>query len=130
METFTNSQILSVLRSGNTKGNASQPKTLDIQQCLANIPHFLRSVESAKDKANLSRCPTRYIIDENYMNSIKALIQSDTSNAGNNQVKSTAGKNRAQSSGAATGNVDVRKQWLGFLLISKTFDPSICQIEE
>ena len=70
-----------------------------------------------------------YIIDENYMNSIKMLIQQDAPSPGNRQGKASGSGNGSQA-GGAQGGADVRRQWLGFLLISKTFDPSMCLIDE
>lgn len=52
-----------------------------------------------------------YIIDENFVNSIRALISADEGQ----RNKSAA---------------DLKKQWLGFLLLSKTFDPKISSIED
>ena len=43
-----------------------------------------------------------YIIDENFINSIKVLVSA----------------------------TEIKKQWLGYLLISKTFDPKLCYVDE
>ena len=78
MELYSQSFELSVLRG---KAKAT---TLDINQCLSNVPMFLNSMKDDKS----------YIIDEAYVNSVKALIADAK---------------------------DERKQWLGYLLIGKTF---------
>lgn len=70
------------------------------------MPAFLRAIEQAKREVKKI-----YILDENFVNSIRVLTSADEGQ----RNKSAA---------------DLKKQWLGFLLLSKTFDPKISSIED
>ena len=81
----------------------SVQKALDINQCLSNVPSFLMAVKKLKSQ----KVKNRFVLDENFINSIKSLVQS--------------GKESADG---------MKKQWLGFLLISQIFDPVMFSIDE
>jgi hypothetical protein len=68
---------------------------------LRNVPAFLSAVEESREKGSKV-----YVIDENFVNSINALISNENKNP------------------------DLKKQWLGFLLVAKTFDPKVSCIDE
>ena len=70
----------------------------------------MRAVEHAKTSKQKI-----YLIDDNFVNSIKVLISAEESST---------------SRRPETSDTDLKKQWLGFLLISKTFDAKISKIDD
>ena len=70
----------------------------------------MRAVDLAKSQKHKI-----YVIDETFVNSIKVLISAEDSSS---------------SRRSETSDADLKKQWLGFLLIAKTFDAQISKIDE